>query len=218
MAPSVSPVPERDSRRAAADPPRGGEAARGWFGARLGQVAAGELGQMHPRVQAAKAVASLLPQLSFNYLRTAVLRAGGLRIGPGSLVMGPLDLYGEGDWGALLSIGSNTFITGPLHIDLSDAVRIGNNVNLGHGVLLLTADHEPGTTIRRAGSLARAPIHIEDGVWIGSRATVLPGVTIGRGAVVGAGAVVTGDVAPDTTVGGVPARVLRHLEALTQVP
>ncbi|HPU00025.1 MAG TPA: DapH/DapD/GlmU-related protein, partial [Armatimonadota bacterium] len=51
-----------------------------------------------------------------------------------------------------------------------------------------------------------APIVIEDYVWIGSRATVLPGVRIGRGAVVAAGAVVTRDVAPLTVVGGVPAR------------
>jgi acetyltransferase-like isoleucine patch superfamily enzyme len=56
------------------------------------------------------------------------------------------------------------------------------------------------------------PIRIEDGVWIGSRVTVLPGVTIGAGAVIAAGAVVNRDVPPDTLVGGVPARVLRHLD------
>jgi acetyltransferase-like isoleucine patch superfamily enzyme len=49
-------------------------------------------------------------------------------------------------------------------------------------------------------------------VWIGSRATILPGVRIGRGAVVAAGAVVTKDVAPDTMVGGVPARLVRDLD------
>jgi tetrahydrodipicolinate N-succinyltransferase len=56
-----------------------------------------------------------------------------------------------------------------------------------------------------------APISIGDGVWIGSRVTVLPGVSVGRGAVVAAGAVVTRDVAPDTLVAGIPAVVVKHL-------
>jgi acetyltransferase-like isoleucine patch superfamily enzyme len=57
----------------------------------------------------------------------------------------------------------------------------------------------------------RAPITIEDGVWIASRVTLLPGVTVGTGAVVAAGAVVRRDVPPHTLVGGVPSRVLRDL-------
>jgi len=52
---------------------------------------------------------------------------------------------------------------------------------------------------------------VGDGAWIATRAVVLPGVTIGEGAVVAAGAVVTRSVAPHTMVGGVPARVLRDL-------
>ena len=56
-----------------------------------------------------------------------------------------------------------------------------------------------------------APIHIGKRVWIGSNATVLPGVTIGDGAVVAAGAVVTRDVPANTVVGGVPAKVIRHI-------
>ena len=64
--------------------------------------------------------------------------------------------------------------------------------------------------IRRAW-LHPAPIVIGDRVWIGSNATVLPGVTIGDGAIVAAGAVVTKDVAPNTVVAGVPARLLRPL-------
>ena len=57
-----------------------------------------------------------------------------------------------------------------------------------------------------------APIHIGRHVWIGANATVLPGVTIGEGAIVAAGAVVTKDVPKNTMVGGVPARVIRTID------
>jgi acetyltransferase-like isoleucine patch superfamily enzyme len=60
-----------------------------------------------------------------------------------------------------------------------------------------------------------APIIIGDGVWIASRVTVLPGVFIGDGSVVAAGAVVSRDVAPNTMVAGVPARLVRELEVDT---
>ena len=56
-----------------------------------------------------------------------------------------------------------------------------------------------------------APIHIGKNVWIGSNATVLPGVSIGDGAIVAAGAVVTKDVPENTIVGGVPAKVIRTI-------
>ena len=62
------------------------------------------------------------------------------------------------------------------------------------------------------GDLIPAPIRIGNDVWIGANATVLPGVTIGDGAVVAAGAVVTRDVEPLTVVGGVPARPLKRIE------
>ena len=64
---------------------------------------------------------------------------------------------------------------------------------------------------KRAG-MTYAPIHIGKNVWIGANATVLAGVTIGDGAIVAAGAVVTKDVAPNTVVGGVPAKVIKKIE------
>lgn len=58
----------------------------------------------------------------------------------------------------------------------------------------------------------RKPITIGDDVWIGGHSTILPGVTIGNGAIVAAGAVVTKDVEPNTVVGGVPAKVIKKIE------
>jgi acetyltransferase-like isoleucine patch superfamily enzyme len=151
-----------------------------------------------------------LPQLRFNRVRTALYRAAKVSIGASSLVMGDIVLTGASDPG-LFSIGDFTYITGPLRVDLGGSVRIGNRVNVGHDCLLLTVDHEIGGTGRRAGDVRHAPIVIEDGVWLASRVTVLPGCTIGRGAIVAAGAVVTRDVEPNTLVGGVPAKLIRRL-------
>jgi len=63
------------------------------------------------------------------------------------------------------------------------------------------------------GTSFALPIHIEADCWIGARATILPGVTIGRGATVAAGAVVIKDVEAETLVGGVPARFIRSLKS-----
>ena len=57
-----------------------------------------------------------------------------------------------------------------------------------------------------------APVRLVNNVWIGSHATILPGVTVGDGAVVAAGAVVAKDVPANTVVGGVPAKVIKHIE------
>jgi maltose O-acetyltransferase len=153
----------------------------------------------------------LLPHFCFNRLRTALWRSVKLDIGAGSLVMGPLLLSGTGDWQSLLSVGAETYISGPLRIDLGGAVKIGNRVNIGHDCLLLTVEHEFAGSSRRAGPTSHKSITIHDGVWLASRVVVLPGVTIGSGSVVAAGAVVATDVAPNTLVGGVPAKVLRQL-------
>jgi maltose O-acetyltransferase len=156
-------------------------------------------------------VAAPLPQLSFNRTRTALLRAGGMKIGKGSQIMGPVVITGPGRWRELFAIGEQTFVTGPLRVDLADKVTIGDLVNLGHSVTLLTIDHEIGNAYKRCGLSHTGPIVIGNGVWIASNAIVLPGLTIGNGAVVGAGAVVTKDVPPNTLVAGVPARAIREL-------
>jgi len=125
--------------------------------------------------------------------------------------MGPLDLTGTGRLAELFSIGDDTFVTGPLHVDLGAAVRIGDRVRIGHHVALLTVDHEIGPSEQRCGNVLVAPVIIGDGAWLASRVTILPGVSVGNGSIVAAGAVVTHDVPPNTLVAGVPARVVRDL-------
>lgn len=180
--------------------------------AKVAKAARREIALMYPRYLAAHVLSSMLPQLTFVRARTEILRAGGLDIGPGSVVMGSIRLTGAGDRGELLSFGSGCMITGRLHIDLGASVRIGDRVYIGHDVTMLTVDHRIGPKDQRCGGHELLPIVIGDGAWIGSRVLILPGVTVGAGAVVAAGAVVTRDVLPDTLVAGVPAELVRELE------
>jgi maltose O-acetyltransferase len=159
----------------------------------------------------ANSLSRALPHFRFCRLRTALLRTAGVRIGAGAVIMGPLDLTGFGSVPQLLRFGALTYVSGPLHVDLGAEVRVGNGVRLGPDVTLLTVDHEIGPSGYRCGRLVSAPIRIGNGAWVGPRAIVLPGVFIGHGAVVAAGAVVTRDVAPNTLVAGVPARIVREL-------
>ena len=112
-----------------------------------------------------------------------------------------------------LQLGDRVFVNRDCYLDLDAPVVIGDDVVIGHRVSIVTAGHEIGPHERRAGSLRSRSVRIMDGVWIGANATILPGVTIGPGAIVAAAAVVTSDVAADTIVAGTPARVVRHLDA-----
>jgi maltose O-acetyltransferase len=165
-----------------------------------------------PRRLVAHIVSRGLPQFSFNRTRTLALRAAGVRIGRRSGILGPINFTGAGDVRELFSVGDDTFISGPLCVDLGAPVRVGSRVQLGHHVMLLTINHEMGPASARCGPQVAAAIDIGDGAWIASRVTVLPGVSIGEGSVVAAGAVVSRDVEPNTLVAGVPARLVRVLE------
>ena len=110
-------------------------------------------------------------------------------------------------------IGSGTRISRGCTLDFRSALQIGDSVSIAPEVVILTVQHD----WRVAGfPLQHRPVVIEDHVWLGMRAVVLPGSHIGRGAVVAAGAVVSGVVAPGTVVAGIPARPVstRPVEAL----
>ena len=176
-------------------------------------VAREELAPFRAGRWAAHAVSSALPQFCFNRTRSRAVRTLGVNLGQRSLLMGALRITGPGESEHLLSIGEDVVITGPLHVDVGARVSIGDRTYVGHDVTLLTVDHEIASGKQRCGEPQAGPITIGAGAWLGSKVIVLPGVTIGDGAVVAAGAVVTRDVPAHTIVGGVPARVLRELEA-----
>lgn len=90
-------------------------------------------------------------------------------------------------------------------LDARNGITIGNNVSLSMGVWIWTMEHDPQDSYYQAKG---GPVVIEDYAWISCRVVILPGVTIGQGAVVAAGAVVTKDVPPYEIVGGVPAKVI----------
>ncbi|HTD64825.1 MAG TPA: acyltransferase [Verrucomicrobiae bacterium] len=102
-------------------------------------------------------------------------------------------------------IGNHTVINAGCHLDGRGGLVIGNNVSVSPGVWIITDEHDVNDPLFPE---VLAPVRIEDHAFIGSKAMILPGVTIGRGAVVGAGAVVTRDVAPLHVVVGVPARTI----------
>lgn len=138
----------------------------------------------------------------------AYRRLFGVRIGSRSTVHWRTRFYApEG-----VCIGHNTIIGYDAFLDGRYTLVIGDNVNVGGEVAIFTAQHDPNDP---AFGMVGGPVVIEDYVYIGSRVTILPNMTIGRGAVVATGAVVTRDVSPFDIVGGVPARKVgerqRHL-------
>lgn len=102
-----------------------------------------------------------------------------------------------------ISIGSNTVIGNDAMLDARNGIKIGDNVSLSMGVWIWTMEHDPQSPDY---SIKGGPVVVEDYAWISCRTIILPGVTVGKGAVVAAGSVVTKDVPPYMIVGGNPAK------------
>ena len=113
------------------------------------------------------------------------------------------------DCGLNTHLGEDVFINAGCRFQDQGGIYIGDRALIGHNAVIATLNHDMDPA--RRADLHPAPVHIGADAWLGSNVTVLPGVTIGDGAIVAAGAVVTKDVAPRTIVGGVPARVIREL-------
>ena len=114
------------------------------------------------------------------------------------------------DFGKNITIGKDVFINSGCHFQDQGGIEIGDGALIGHNVVLATINHD---TIPGNGRKNHyAPIQLGKHVWIGSNATILPGVTVGDWAVIAAGAVVTSDVPPYTIVGGVPAKIIKRVK------
>jgi len=142
---------------------------------------------------------SLVSHLPSYFLRHLYYKAVlGVKLGKSSTIhKGQFIYYGK------LTIGSGSTINRKCQLDCRGGITIGNNVSISPECMLITGDHDLNS---KGFDYKSAPIVLNDYVWLGSRAMILPNVTVGKGAVVCAGAVVTKDVLPYEIVGGVPAR------------
>ena len=164
-----------------------------------------------PRLWAALGLCRLIPPLGGNRLRTKLLRLGGMQIGPGTVLGGIVHVHGGPHAAGRLHIGRRCWINADCTFDSSAEIIIEDDVALGQQVLILTNTHEIGDPGYRAGASKELPVRIRSGAWIGARATILPGVTVGTGTIVAAGAVVAKSTSDNVLVAGVPARFVKNL-------
>jgi len=142
----------------------------------------------------------------------AVYNSGTLRIGDKvRMVSEPARLELGVGTGGLLEIGERTYINYGCSIAAMQLIRIGANCRIGSHVIIMDNDFHELDPARRDETPPSLPVILEENVWIGVRATILRGVTVGAGSVVAAGSVVVRDVPARVLVGGVPAKVLREL-------
>lgn len=114
------------------------------------------------------------------------------------------------DCGKNITVGKNVFINSGCHFQDQGGITIGDGVLIGHNVVLATLNHD--FSPKKRSTLHPAPIVIGENVWIGSNATIVPGVTIGNGSIIAAGAVVTKNVPENVVAGGVPAKIIKILD------
>lgn len=160
---------------------------------------------MHDAAQAAFAVTA---ELNSGYrtpdeVRALLERLTGRPVEESVTVFPPF----HSEFGKNLHLGRDVFINLGCRFQDTGGITIGDGTLIGHGSTLTTLDH--AVDPHRRADMVPAPVRIGRKVWLGAGVTVVPGVTIGDGAIVGAGAVVTKDVAPDSIVAGVPARLVR---------
>jgi maltose O-acetyltransferase len=128
-------------------------------------------------------------------------------LGEGSEIRPPLYC----DYGHQIYVGARTFVNfGLIALDVA-RITIGDDVQIGPRVQLLTPTHPLEPDPRRDKWEAASPVTIADNAWLGGGVVVCPGVTVGADTVVAAGAVVTKDLPPGVLAAGVPARVVRTL-------
>lgn len=136
-----------------------------------------------------------------HFIRRLVYRFWGVKIGHGSTIHMGAVFYDPRN----ITIGEDTIIGENVVLDGRDKLVFGNHVDVASEAMFYNGEHDINDENFKP---VFAPVIVEDYVFIGPRAIILPGVTIKKGAVVAAGAVVTKDVPEFTIVGGVPAKLI----------
>lgn len=136
-----------------------------------------------------------------HHLRRAIYRGAGMKIGRGSAIHTKTRFYDPRN----IEIGKDTVIGEGAVLDGREKLMIGDHVAIASEVMIYNSQHEINDEFF---SPSNDKVTIDDYVFIGPRAIIQPGVTIGKGAIVAAAAVVTKDVPPFAVVGGVPAKII----------
>lgn len=113
------------------------------------------------------------------------------------------------DYGRNIKLGERVFINANVMMVDLGGITIEDDALIGPGVYLITVNHQLVAQHRK--ELELKPVVIKQNAWIGAKATILPGVTVGKNAVVAANAVVTKDVPANTMVAGIPAKVIKKI-------
>ena len=138
-------------------------------------------------------------------LRALVSELVGYKVDDGFRLFPPL----YSDYGKNIKLGTNVFINSGCCFQDQGGIEIGDGCLIGHQVVIATLNHDFDPA-KRAEMTAKKVV-LGKNVWVGSHATILPGVTVGDGSIIAAGAVVTKDVPERCIAAGVPARVIRTL-------
>ena len=133
----------------------------------------------------------------------AGLRLAGARVGKSSIFWGMPTLTGsDRDVASRLQIGELCGLNFGCYFELDAPITLDDHVAVGHQVMFLTRAASGQDPNQRGQVTEAKPIRVEAGAWLGSRCTLLPGVTVGAGSVVGASVVVREDVPPNTLLAG----------------
>jgi maltose O-acetyltransferase len=148
--------------------------------------------------------------LANRYFRPTTLRLFGFNIGQGCYIRPGITMQAKRK---NLTIGAHSTMNMYCYIDAPSPIEIGKYCNIGPNVYFINGMHEIVSDYKNLRPiLPTQPIIVEDFVWIAANVTILNSVRIGHGSVVAAGALVTKDVPPNCLMGGVPAKIIRHLD------